>query len=271
MKLAITASPAVGPLAPIVLRGDAPSYFALAAELGYDGVEIHIRQPGDIDRVEVRKLMARYNLAVPTIGTGMAAGMDGLTFADPDAAIRQRAVARVAEHIALAAELGAMVTIGLVWGRMTNDPAQRPARFDAALDCLEKCCSIAEARGVTLLLEAINRYESDYPTTLGQAMQIIAGLHAPNLLLLADTYHMNIEETDLHEPLRQVAAHLGHVHLCDNNRQAPGHGHMDLAAVVKTLAAAGYGGFLSFEVQALPTPRQAAEDAIRTVRAYSAS
>jgi sugar phosphate isomerase/epimerase len=268
MKRALTAAPSAGPLAPIVLRGDMAEAFALAAQLGYHGVEIHLRRPDDVDRAAIEQLMERYGLEVPTLGTGMAAGMDGLTFADLDPAVRQRAIERINEHIALAAELGSAVTIGLIWGRVTTDPARRTERIAFATDCLARCCLSAQSAGVTLLLEAINRYESDYPVTLDQAIEVIDAIGAPNLLMLADTYHMNIEEVDMAASLRKARLYLGHIHLCDNNRQAPGHGHMDLRYLVQTLQDIRYQGYLSFEVQPLPTSQQAAADGIRTVSSF---
>ncbi len=268
MRIAITAAPAAGRLAPIVLRGDMGEAFALAAQLGYHGVEIHVRNPADIDHSAVRLLMTRYSMGVPTLGTGMAAGEEGLTFANPDPSIRQRAVARINEHIALASELGSAVTIGLIWGRVTTDPATQAERIALASECLALCCARAKAAGVTLLLEAINRYESDYPLTLDQGIEVIKIIDSPHLRLLADTYHMNIEETDMAASLRRAGHHLGHIHLCDNNRQAPGHGHMNLRALVQTLHEIGYTGYLSFEVQPLPSPQQAAADGIAAVAGF---
>jgi sugar phosphate isomerase/epimerase len=87
---------------------------------------------------------------------------------------------------------------------------------------------------------------------------------------LADTYHMNIEEVDMAASLRRAGARLGHIHLVDSNRQAPGHGHCDLSGLVQTLCDVGYQGHLSFEVVPLPSPQQAAEDSICTVRGYPA-
>jgi 5-keto-L-gluconate epimerase len=268
MKIAITAAPAAGRLAPIVLRGDMSASFDLAARLGYHGVEIHVRNPGDIDGASVRQLMARYGLGVPTLGTGMAAGEEGLTFASPDPAVRQRAVERITEHIALAAELGSAVTVGLIWGRVTTDPVTQPARIALASECLARCCDVAQKAGVTILFEPINRYETDYPVTLGQAADIIQTIGATNVRLLADTYHMNIEEIDMAAALRRSGHLLGHIHLCDSNRQAPGHGHINLRHLVQTLHESSYEGYLSFEVQPLPTSQQAAEDGIRTVSGF---
>lgn len=268
MKIAITATPSASRFAPIVLRGDISAAFAVAAELGYDGVELHLRYAADVAAATVKQLMQRYSLAVPTLGTGMAAGEDGLTFANPDAAIRQRAVERIAQHIALAGQLGSAVTIGLIWGRVGSDAAQRSERMALATDCLAQCCRQAEKEGVTLFFEPLNRYESDYPQRLEQTASIICELGASNVRILADTFHMNIEEVDMAASLRRVAPLLGHVHLADSNRRAPGHGHSDLRALVQALRDVGFAGYLSFEVLALPSSLDAARDGIAAVRGY---
>ena len=270
MKIALTATPSVARFAPILWRGHVQAAFELAAELGYDGVELHLRSPEDIEPEAVRALQEKHGLGVPTIGTGMAAGEDGLTFTDPDPVVRQRAVARVGQHIRLAATLGSAVTIGLIRGKLGADQ-QRESRRAAMLDCVRECCRLAAVEGVTLFLEPLNHYEADDLITLDQGAALIRELNAPNLKLLADTYHMNIEEVDLAASLRRHAAVLGHVHLVDSNRQVPGHGHVDMQAILRALLATGYQGYLCFEVLPLPDPRQAASDGIRTVREILAS
>jgi sugar phosphate isomerase/epimerase len=266
MKVALTATPSVARFAPILLRGDVADAFRLAAELGYQGVDLHLRQPDDIDRTAVKKLAADHTLGIPTVGTGMAAGEDGLTFADPDPEVRRRAVERIKEHIRLAAYVESAVTIGLLNGRLGNDEQQRVSRRAAAQECLAECCRAAADVGVIILLEPLNRYECDYLNTLADVVDTIQTVGAPNLKLLADTFHMNIEEADLPASLRQSAAWLGHVHLVDTNRQAPGRGHLNIRDILHTLQDIGYQGYLSFEVLPLPGSRLAAEQAIRTVQ-----
>ena len=266
MRVSLTATPSAARFAPILFRGEPRQAFDLAAELGYDGVELHLRRPQDVDQAGLVKLLADTGLAVPTLGTGMAAGEDGLTFAHHDPAIRAQAVVRIQEQIHLAASISSAVTIGLIWGLMGADPVQRPERVKTALGCLAECCRTAESEGVTLLLEPLNRYESDDPQTVEQGLEIMRTVGSPRLRLLADTFHMNIEETSILASLKAARQYLGHVHLADSNRQAPGHGHLDIAAVVQTLRDIGYAGYLSLEVLPLPDPSAAAEDGLRTIR-----
>ncbi len=266
MRIALTVTPSQARFAPILVRGPVEDGLRLAADLGYDGVEAHLRQPGDIDRVAVRKLAQELGLGFSTIGTGMAAGEDGLTFAHPDPDVRRRAVERVLQHIDLADYLGAAVAIGLVRGSLGRDPAQRSIRMDWFLACMLACSEAASRAGVDLVLEPINRYETDYVNSVDEALQVVRQVGSPALKLLVDTFHMNIEEADMLASLRRAAPHLGLVHLADSNRQAPGHGHTDVRAVLRVLSEVGYEGYLAFEVLPLPNTRQAAEDAVRTVK-----
>jgi 5-keto-L-gluconate epimerase len=266
MNIAITAALDAGRQAPILFSGGMVDAFALAAELGYDGVEIHLQRPEDIDRHAVRELAQRHGLGVPTLGTGMAAGREGLAFSDADPAIRARAVQRILGQIDLASVLRAGVTIGLIYGRLGSDPARKEERGAAAVECLKECCRHAEQQGVTLFLEAINRYEMDQLVTLDAALACVRTVGSGSLKLLADTFHMNIEEADLAATLRRAAGLLGHVHLSDSNRQVPGHGHLDMRSVLAVLRDIRFDGYLSFEVFPLPDPVSAARDGIAHVR-----
>jgi len=262
VRIAITAAPGQARPAPLLLFGDIADAFRQAAGFGCQGVEIHMRQAQDVDVKLVKRLMADYGLGVPTLGTGMAAG-DGLSLSHADAEVRAQTVERVRGHIDFAAEVGSAVTIGSLSGKL----GERRDRRSRALESLAEVCGLARRAGVTVLLEPLNRYECDYLNTLADGMQAVSEIGAPNLKLLADTFHMNIEEADIGASLRAAGSLVGHVHLADTNRQAPGHGHLDVAAVLRTLDEIGYQGYLSFEVFPLPTPAQAIRDGMDAIHA----
>jgi sugar phosphate isomerase/epimerase len=166
-------------------------------------------------------------------------------------------------HVDFAAQVGAAVTIGSLSGKLGERRDQR----SKALESLAEVCGLALRAGVIVLLEPLNRYECDYLNTQADGMLAASEIGAPNLKLLADTFHMNIEEADIPASLKAAGNLVGHVHLADTNRQAPGHGHLDVAAVLKTLDEMGYRGYLSFEVLPLPTPAQAIRDGMDTIHA----
>lgn len=265
MKVALTATPSAARFAPIVFRGGAADAFAVASGLGYDGVELHLRKPTDVDRKQVARLIIETGVGVPTIGTGMAAGEDGLTFSDVAAAVRRKAVNIMLEHIELAAYLGSAVTVGLIRGRV-GWGSDRETRWNYLLDGLREVSEAAYGKGVTVLLEPLNRYECDNITTLSECVDVISRLGAGNVKVLADTFHMNIEEADLAESLKLAGDRLGHVHLVDSNRRVPGMGHVDMRAVVEVLRSFGYGEYLSFECLPLPNGKTAIEAGIKYVK-----
>lgn len=143
---------------------------------------------------------------------------------------------------------------------------ERAARIEAATECLAECCRAAADANVTVLLQPLNRYESDYPNRLDQGLEIVAAVGATNLKLLADTFHMNIEEQSIDDALLRAAPYLGHVHLVDSNRRAPGDGHLDMESILHTLVEIGFQEYLSFEVLPLPNADQAAQCALSRIR-----
>lgn len=266
MKIALTATPNDPEFTPLLVRKEVVQAFEWAKELGYEGVELHLRKPTDIDRNEAKRLCEQYGQGVPTLGTGMAAGIDGLTFSDPDPGIRRKAMDICKEHLDLAAFLGSGVTIGLLWGKVGRDPKLREEGRKRAVDCIRELAPIAEQAGVYLFLEPLNRFECDYMNTVQHGIDVIEEVGAPSLRYLADTFHMNIEEKDIAESFRKLGDKLGHVHLVDSNREAPGHGHIDFKEILQTLKEIDYQGYLSFEILPLPDSRTAIEDAIGTTR-----
>lgn len=264
MKFALTAAPyLLGASVPVLFQGPMETTLRTAAELGFQGVELHLRDPHDIDRRQLAQRYAQYGLQAPAIGTGWAAAKDGLTFTHPDPEVRQAAVQRICDHLELAAELGSAVILGLILGNLGKEESQRPLHRQHLLASLAACSQRAAQLGVALLLEPVNRYESDHLNTLEDAQALVTELGSAGVHLLADTFHMNIEETSLAASLRRFPP--AHVHLADSNRRAPGYGHLDFRSVVQALAETGYAGYLSFEFLAHPDPAQAARDGCQHV------
>lgn len=210
--------------------------------------------------------MEHHHLAVTAIGTGMAAVMDGLTFANPDAEVRRKIVELVCEHIKRASLWKSAVIIGSVNGRIGQDPDERARNKANVIDCYRRCAECAGQAGVTMLLETVNRYESDYLNRLEDGLELIKAIGMSNVKLLADTFHMNIEEQDIGASLRRAGLMVGYVHFADSNRRAPGQGHTDLAAVAHALRDCGYEGGIGLECLPLPDALTAAKEGLKETR-----
>lgn len=263
MKLSLVVSLEETGFDAVAFRGRWEEGVRLAASLGYDAVELAVRDPGAIDREAVRRVIRDSGLAVAAIGTGQAYLKDGLSFTSDDAGIRARAIERMAAHVQLASEFGAPAITGLIRGRITRDRAATDARV---VEALTRLLPVAERSDVRLLIEPINRYETDYLNTIGETLDLIDRMRSARLQVLADTFHMNIEERSIEDALRACGRRLGHVHIADSNRQAPGFGHLDFARILEVLDEIGYGGFLSAEIVPAPDPDSAARQTVQHLK-----
>ncbi len=263
MKLSLVVSITESSFEAVALRGDWAENIRTVGALGYDGVELALRDPGLINPTALAQAVHSAGLAVAALGTGQATLQEGLTLTSEDPSIRQQAIGRVERHLDFAASFGAPVIIGLMSGRVAGGRGATDARLG---DSLERLLPRAERAGVRLLLEPINRYETDYLTTIDQVMAVIDRVSSPSLGVLADLFHMNIEEASIEGALRRSASRLGHMHVADSNRQAPGRGHLDFARILQVLSELGYRGYLSAEVLPLPDPESAAKLTIQYLR-----
>jgi sugar phosphate isomerase/epimerase len=228
-----------------------------AAELGFDAVEVFPRSAGELDAGLLEPLLARHHLKLAAVGTGAGWVAHKLRLTDPDAAIRARARDFIAAIIDLAASFAAPAIIGSIQGR-----AEAGASRDQTLlwlrEALEELGPRAQARGVPLLLEPLNRYETNLIATVADGVALLQSLQTKNVKLLCDLFHMNIEEPSIAESLRAAGPHVGHVHFADSNRRAIGFGHTDMAPIAQALRDIRFTGYLAAEILPLPDSLTAA-------------
>jgi sugar phosphate isomerase/epimerase len=258
LSLAIQ-TPEVPVMIPIaLLSGTLEERLAKAAGMGYDGVELITTVPAEVDRADVRALLAERGLKVSAIASGGMAFAAKLTLLHSDPTVAALACQRLDEMIDLASDLGAeVVTVGSFRGRIVEG-AQRSQQVLAAI--LRRAGQRAAERGLRLALEPLNRYEADLLHTAAETLAFLGEVDHPAVGVLLDTYHLNIEESSWTEPYRQVmaAGRLFYAHLGDNNRLPPGQGLIDFPAILGTLQRGGYDGWLSAELLPLPDPDTAA-------------
>ena len=264
MKTSIVLSTHAARFNAVAFKGDFEANVHKIAALGYDGVELAIRDPALIDADALLSVVTACGLTVPAIGTGQAWGEEGLSFTDPDQSIREAAIRRLCDHVPFAARTGAVIIIGLLRGIVKPgvDYSQAMAWLREAL---QRCAVAAAQYGVRLVLEPVNRYETTLANSIDQCLALAAEIGTGNLGVLPDTFHMNIEEPSIVGSLRRAAPLIFHMHLADSNRWYPGAGHIDFSAVVSTLREVGYGGYLSVEAMPLPDANTCAEESIKTL------
>jgi sugar phosphate isomerase/epimerase len=233
----------------LVPGAGAAERMAFAVAAGFDGLEVRDSDPER--RRELEAAMGAEGGAIPTC---CPEAPDGF-LADFDPAARGRTLDRLRRQLdGLAALGGHGVITPAAWGMWTDrlppfDPPPRTPEEDREV-LVEQLAALGEhARraGVVVLLEPLNRYEDHMVNTVARAAAIARATGSPAVRVLADTYHMNIEEDDPCATLRAHAPVLGAVHLSDSNRHQPGTGHVPFADVVDALRESAFGGTLSVE------------------------
>jgi sugar phosphate isomerase/epimerase len=188
-----------------------------------------------------------------------------LSLTSPDAAVRRRACDFINAIIDLAGSFGAPAILGSMQGRFEGGVSREQALIWLA-EALEQLGPRAHAHGVPLLYEHLNRYESNLINRVSDAVTFLKSLRTTNVKLLADLFHMNIEEASPAGAVRDGGAWIGHVHYADSNRLAMGMGHTQAGPIVEALQSIGYTGYLSAEIFPLPDPESAARQTLDSIR-----
>ena len=258
MKTAITLSQVPEALAgPFVLRTPLPEAFATAAAIGFDAVELFLPGPDFITVEEVKSLATTHGLAIAAVGTGAGMLRLGLSITDADEEKREAALDFVFSMIDFGGQLGAPAILGSMQGR---------GSLDLLASGLRRCGERAAIYGVPFIYEPLNRYETNLFNHLAAAAKFLELHDLKNVVLLADLFHMNIEESELAAAICEAGRHIGHVHFADSNRQAMGFGHTDPGPVIAALRKIQYSGYLSAEIFPLPDPETAARQTISSIR-----
>ncbi len=221
------------------------------SEIGFDGIEIFPRNGKDINRTMLKELLQKYNLKLCVFGSGAGKALQQLTFTNPDPDMRKRAVEFIADIIDAAAEFGSQLMVGSMQDSARNGVSREQA-IEWLIECLNQMAKIAMKENVTLVLEPINRYETNLINTLQQGVEIIKLLDYKNVQLVADLFHMNIEESSISDSIIDAGEQIGHFHFVDSNRKAPGFGHINFQEVGSAVKHINYKGY--FSVEALPVP-----------------
>lgn len=226
------------------IRGPFEDLFPKLKELGYEGVEVMLKNPFNVNFVQIYGLSQRYDLPVCSLCTGEMYGEDGVSLGDPDPNIREEALRRFRELMKAAALLNAHVGIGRARGRFVYGiPKEDTLRW--VKDGLREIAEID--RKVHLLIEPINRRYENFIVSTQEGVDFVKELDIPNVRLMLDYMHMVIEEENIAESVRLVAPYLDHVHVCDSDRKPLGQGDWDLAPFFSALIDIDYKGYISSE------------------------
>lgn len=250
---------------PFVFWDDLPAACRMARELGFDAVEIFPPSAAAFDSARVRRLLDEHGLRLAAVGTGAGWVKHRLHFTLPEAAARQQARDFVRSIIDVAGPFGAPAIIGSMQGRW-SEGVRKDDALAYLVEAIDDLSAHARQYGVPLLFEPLNRYETNLVNTVADGLALTRRVSSGNVRLLCDLFHMNIEEVDLGEALRQAGPMLGHVHFVDSTRRAAGMGHLDFHPVIAALCAIDYQGYLSAEAYPYPDSLTAARQTRAAIR-----
>jgi D-psicose/D-tagatose/L-ribulose 3-epimerase len=224
---------------------------------GYDAVEIPIFEGEPAHYAALGRLLDDLGLA----RTGITV-IPSLEMNPIGEEADQRAKAR--DHLAWALEctaaLGASMLAGPIHSPLGHFTGAGPtaAERDRCVDFHKDVGEMARKRGIKVAIECLNRFECYILTTAADLAAHLDRVAHPNVVGMYDTFHANIEERDPIEAIRDIAPHLGHVHISENDRGTPGRGHVDFASVFSALKGMRYDGHLTIEAFGRAMPALAA-------------
>jgi D-psicose/D-tagatose/L-ribulose 3-epimerase len=225
----------LGRLAPII------------AGMGFDLVEVPIESTTDLDYRKGADIVRANRLAV-SVCAAMGPDRDLI---HPDGSIRTNGMDYVRHCIDAAQTLGAANLVGPLYsavGRTWQQTAdERKHDLDLLVRQLKELSAYAGERGVTLCVEPLNRFETSFLNLAAQAVEVVDRVDHPACGLLLDTFHMNIEERSIGDAIRAAGPRMRHLHTCENDRGAPGSGHVPWTEVAKACGDIGYKGPMVIE------------------------
>lgn len=179
---------------------------------------------------------------------------------DPDPSIRKKSRDLYKETVRVCAELG-MVT-DIEYEYQPQDPLpmmdiykkMSPEDRQEFIAMYKELCDVAQGSNAYVCLEPINRYEAPYLNSMADCCDIVKEVNHPNCGLIADVFHLAIEEVSVAQSIIEAGNLIKHVHFGDNNRRLPGYGNLDWKGIISALKKIGYNGYLNLECAVLGDP-----------------
>ncbi len=212
---------------------------------GYDGVEVPVMDPAALPAGDLRKVAEANDLEC----TACCVLTGDLSVISDDADLRRRALVYVRDAIKAAAEAGATAIGGPLYCPVRYLPGRRRTadEWKRAVEAHQSLGDTLAGYGMTLAIEPMNRFQTFFLNTNEDAAALVDEIGHPNIGVLVDTFHANIEEKHVADSCRRLGARLKHVHASENDRGTPGSGHVEWSSLLCALRDLRYEGWLTIE------------------------
>ena len=233
------------------------SYYASkVSRLGFDIFEVNadaVMDMSDTARQNLKNLVKKENLEM-TFCMGLANEYD-ISVADEN--IRRRGIEYLKRIIEVVSKMGGQKLSGILYGAwnpvLPEGDFNKTAFTERSVESMKEVIKTAENSGVYCNVEVVNRFEQFILNTCEEAVDYVRIVDSPNIKILLDTYHMNIEEDSIKEAIIKASNKLGHLHIGENNRKPPGEGgHIPWNEVVSAIKKINYEGNIVMEPFIMP-------------------
>ena len=214
---------------------------------GFATVEIPIEDPSHIDPAVVQAALLKNKLVCGSVCACMGPDRDLRGTPENQETGKKYLMAIIDQAV----ELDHANVIGPVYSAVGRADAVERSEYakqwKTVVGHLKEIAKYAESKGITICLEPLNRFETDFINTCDQGLKMIADVNCPALKLHLDTFHMNIEEKNQAKAIKKAGKQLAHFHACGSDRGTPGGDHIAWPEIVKALKAVKYKGDVVIE------------------------
>ncbi|MGD9520115.1 MAG: sugar phosphate isomerase/epimerase family protein [Armatimonadota bacterium] len=226
--------------------------FENLAKMGFSGIEI--TSSSTPDKLEEILAASKATGIVPNIFS-----LGGGAILDARREERQIAIDSLKASLEMCGAAGGVGVIvpPLIHVKMQNRPripdlsplaGTSKLEFDLFVAIMkQEIVPVCEKTKACVIIEPLNRYEQWWPCTLAQGMEICEAVGSPWVVIMADFFHMNIEEANFAASIRQAGKWIRNVHLADSQRLLPGYGHTAFGEPLRALQEIGYNDYMGFE------------------------
>lgn len=261
LKFSISASEQSPLTAPIPLCGNICESLEFAASLGYNAIEVHTRENADLDYEKILEVSEKCGIKICAIVTGRINTEGKVNLIDDAIYISNAAMDGMKKYINMAQSFDSDVVIGWAKG-VVPEHGNREKYLKVLAQKIKELNDYGKERNIRIILEVINRYETNIFNTAQETVDFINNNRLDNCYVLLDTFHMGIDEIDPYQAIRTCGDKLGYMHVADNTRRHPGSGQIDFKRILSTLKEIGYQGYVNVECIPYPDRETAARKAI---------
>jgi len=229
-------------------------YVDKVADLGFDILEVNggtIATMTSLERMNLKEHADARGVSL-SYCFGMPAKFD---IASPVAATRKRGLKLLEQIVRGIGEMGGGNLGGIIysfWPATLPVGCEKQPFVDRSIASMKVAAKIAEDHNVVLNMEVVNRFEQFILNTCDEALEYVKQVGSPNVKIMLDTFHMNIEEDHIGEAVEKAGPYLGHLHIGENNRRPPGYGHIPWDELAQAIKKSNYQGNIVMEPFLMP-------------------